>query len=193
MSLATSYDGDYSTAFQVGPDIKTLDEETQSYKYKRTMQQKASSWSSLARGTAGPGSSYLHEETEPSNIGGEIYQWDRLYYSVPPSRNDYESFAATYQVVVVDGSSVITDLAEISLTVKSRIAFTYTYTTDPDSITLLKAYKICKVGSIYLATGTSPGMDTEIIAEDSVVKRWKSNIYERRTRYIPQITTEDIT
>lgn len=185
--MSTLYDGDFSSARQHGPFIPTVDNETQSTLFTAEFMQRSVNFKRTAFGAQGPNGSRLVEESGFSNPGGPIIKWTRLYATKPPSRNEEESFTYGYQIGTDNGNVV-----EIPLTVKSRLQFDYFHTTDPEKIQLFKPYRLTSVGGTLYFIGDAPGsvndgaQAEEIVAENSGLRRWKGNFWERKTRYVPK-------
>jgi hypothetical protein len=205
--MSTYSDGTYSSAVQSGPDVYSFDEFTRSLIVTRKMQINAASWTILALGTAGPTVSgtatKLIGESQPSNIGCGLVEWERTYAAIPGThgttqRSEYEDYAFGYQNVrvhytagvpdslVLDGTSLVT----IPIVVTSRVDYAYfdSATTAPSAVTLYKPFIVSEAeGTPYFIGDFPAESDTEIVAETSTLRRWRnSNFYERITRYVPR-------
>lgn len=200
--MSTYSDGVFSTAAQVGPDVLSVDSETKSKIVLRKMQINASSWTALARGTAGPTvggtATKLLSETEPRSVGSGVVEWERTYGAIPDSRDEYEDYVFGYQnitVVYVSGAPVGIEIGgssivSIPVVVSSRVAYAYfdAAVTAPSAITLLRPFLSVDIGGDPYFFGAFPALsDTEIVAEFSTLRRWRnSDFYERITRYVPR-------
>ncbi len=173
--------GAWTTATQNGPTVTSFDPLYRVKQYKVPMTQRAGNFSRVAIGTAGPGDSYLYEETTPRAVGADIIEWDRLYTEVPPDRYEAESFVYNQQINL--GGKI----TEIPIPVNSVIKYSYFNTSDPTSITTEKAYKAVYVESegsfIFYEVGSIPSGSTRL-AEDESVSRWKGDIWEIKRREI---------
>lgn len=193
-----AWDGDYSSAELHGALVPFRDNIRRVTLWRGTYQQLRNNWRPMPIGARGPGADFtsingilvrtnrgasgsvLVEETEPQDIGAGILQWDRLFAEIPQSRVEFEDWVHSYQTIE-DGS-----LGEIALPVKSRVVVDYFHTTRPERIESLYAYKVLSIAGALYSTGTavSPGA-TEMLGENSMLERWRGNIYERRARYVP--------
>jgi hypothetical protein len=182
-------DGTFTTATQIGPAIISRDEVTLSIITTLTMMQTAADWVPRARDSLGPGFglSYLVEETAPTHVGGGLVTWDRIYCEIPEDRTEYESYVHPYQFLQGDST-----ILEIPIPLTSSIEYSYVKTTTPDTIDILRAYLLVQNGIYLYSLGTDPGEANPIIATDTTVSRWRGNIYEVKTRYVPKFTPESL-
>lgn len=90
-------DGTFTTATLHGPYRRSLPivGDTTAQIIEQDFQIAYGSFSALALDTAHATvtSAYLVSETPPSEVGGGILQWTRVYATVPATRSDYESFS----------------------------------------------------------------------------------------------------
>lgn len=175
-------DGDFSIASQTGPIIKSLDQRKRSIIYRQPMIQEIATWVAAERSIVGPDGGFLVEESAPEHVGGGLCKWDRVFAEVPSSRDEFEPYVHAYQFVI-DGA-----IAEMALPVKSTVAYSYERTTSPEDITILRAYRLAILGGIIYATGDAPTPGEPIIATDTQVERWMGDIFEIRTRYVPEFS-----
>jgi len=181
-------DGNFTVAAQNGATVITQDQITLSLIYTVPMIQTAEDWEPLARDSLGPGfpSSYLVEETSPTSAGGGLVTWERIYCEIPDDRTEYESYVHPYQFL--QGTSIL----EIPVPLTSSIEYSYVKTTTPDTISILRAYLLVQTGIYLYSLGTDPGASDPIIATDTTVTRWRGNIYEVKTRYVPKFEPTEI-
>lgn len=182
----TSFDGgepSFRAAYQNGPTIPCVDPVTRGAIYKQIMRQRMPYWRPLPWSTGGPGGSYLVEETDPSHVGVGLIEWQRIFCAVPPPRVDPETCVYAYQYR--NGS----DLGEVTLTVKAQVTFTYYHTLNPETdIPLTRAFRWFKIGENVAYIGSVPDPDSDIIlGEDETYKRFRGNIYEKRSLFVPTI------
>lgn len=166
------------------------------------------SYSPLALDTAHPddASALLVDERNFEDIGGNLTRFFRIYATVPATRSDYETF--THQFLTLydqdDSGAVsvrITLRPARSVTVTSRVEREYFNTSDPSTITLNTEFVPLRningniVERQYVASAetdieTIPNLSEylamdEVIAEPSELRRYKGNIWELSTRYVP--------
>jgi hypothetical protein len=129
-------------------------------------------------------------ETSPArDLGGGIVEFTRTYAQIPPTRTEFEQYGYAYQFV----NDVSGDIYELPLSVKSRCVFSYFHTKTPELIETLHAFRIAKVDSTIFYVGTQPGVDdTFLLGEDEKLTRWKGNIYEKMSRYVPVLTPAEL-
>ncbi len=182
---AVHFDGDYSQPVQSGPWIPHVDNETQSTLYTAEFFQIASNFKRMEFGTIGVNKASLVEESEGTYPGGPLVKWSRTFASVPLSRVVPEGFVYNYQFEV--GTDPVSIL-EFPLYVTSDVTYDYFLTNDPDSIKLFRSYRLQIIGGVLYGIGDIPTGDT-LIAENSILTRWKGNIWQRVTRRVPLFTT----
>ncbi len=182
------YDGDFTVAQLAGPPVYEIPFKTdpKPYAYKLLYWQFAADFTDLAFGTAGPlGGTYVGGTPGTfKSVGAGIVEFSREFALLPDTRNEYESFVYSFQFwQTVSGSSSI---AEAPKTMASRVQFDYFQTDDFSSIELPRAPRVIQVfDALHFQNGYGslvPG--EEILAEDSTVKLWRGNIYERVQRFI---------
>ena len=165
-----------------------------------------SSFARLALNTAHPSiaSCYLVAETDPQNIGGGLVEWTRRYATIPATRNEYETYAYTF-VEIIRATGGDGTRGPFTKRVVSRVEYAYymvgaggSYATVGD-IPLVDGFRPQQdiwgspIDVEFLSQTTDPTSDaylalvaaeTEIAVEDSEVRAWMGNIYERVTRYV---------
>lgn len=163
-------------------------------------------FSRLALSTAHPSipTAFLVQETDLQNLGAGLVQWTRRYATVPATRNEYESFAATFPAIFDAVGSDSYRTLPLSLKVVARVEFRYFHVgTDPlyptvADIPLIERFSPVFSVSIdaevdFVNPGTVPTVTDylamvedgdEIAVEDSELRPWMGNIYERVTRYV---------
>ncbi len=160
-------------------------------------------------GATGDSSAYLVGIGPHADQGQGVIMWTETYSTKPAARNEYESFSYNFiGVYGAAGETTITGRDRFTKTVMSRLAYAYYIpgvdggiTTAAD-IPLIDAQRYVwdstENDSDWLADSppftdaTDPTRttyegwigSTEIVAEESVVRRWMGGIYERVTRYI---------
>lgn len=162
-------------------------------------------FSRLAIGTVHPTitTAFLVAETDLQNVGAGLVEWTRRYATVPATRNEYETYLHTFlEIVNATGG----DGARSSFTkkVNSRIEYAYFHVGSVayptiDDVPLISGFQPTYAywGSAleveFLSLVTTPTSDAylamvaaedEIAVEDSDVRPWMGNIYERVTRYV---------
>jgi hypothetical protein len=188
MSDPTHYDADttagaWTTAKQKGPVIVTFDPVYRCKSWIQTMTQRAGSFTPLAIDTAGGTGlgGFLTEETKPRYVDGDIIEWERIYWEVPPDREDSEAFVYNQQITI--GLSV----NEVPVPLPSIVKYSYFRTTNPGAITLEPAYKVGLAENdgttVIWSVGTPPSGSTRL-AEDESISRWKGDIWEKKRRTI---------
>lgn len=180
--------GAWTTARQTGPTVTTFNAEYRVKMYEQTMIQCASSFAALTIGTAGPGASYLYEETSPQPIGADIVTWKRRYSEVPPTRTEGGLFV--YPQTLIESTDGSVDwTVELPVSTNSRITYSYFYTTTPDTVTLETTYKMVVVEikgrKVIFASGSASTPTGWTLAEDEELVRWKGNIWEKKRREVP--------
>lgn len=192
MSIASDshvhFDGDFSKPVQNGPWVPTTDNETQSTLYTAEFMQIAANFVRMPFGTlAGlgltiPALSSLVEETEGTSPGGPLVKWNRTFANVPDSRVVAEGFVFNYQFIQTDPPAVV----EFPLYVTSQVQYDYFLTNDPSRISISLVYKLQQVGNVIYEIGDAPATNSRtIVGENSKIVRWKGNIWERSTRFVP--------
>src|SRR5688572_21760460 len=147
---APYFDGSYVKPVQHGPVVRWRDSITRSMLFTITYHQQATKWTPLAIGTRGVFGSYLVEETNPTGLGvAGLVEWQRVYAVAPRQWKSAESFV--YNLQWVDGG-----LVEFPIRTNSVLVYEYFHEEDPETIPLLRAYKIVQVGGDYYATTSVP-------------------------------------
>lgn len=200
------WDGDYSEPVPVGAPIweQPFERDNNRYIYRQRYHQDKDSWSPLPLDSAGPNGGGLVEESKPQDLGSGILEFVRAFSTVPISRSEEEPFVMNWQLIEanIGFGTVInfayntvsfpsgSNLGELQIATTSRVQYDYFRTTNPQSIAILRAYKLTKIVDNAWAVIGSPGYSTingvnQVVAEDSQVRPWKGNIYERATRWVP--------
>lgn len=181
----TYYDGDYTVAAPTGPLLSWQDPETKGKLYRQKYHQLASEFESLPIGSNGPDGtgSKLVEETQPTDIGSGVVEWERTYATKPPTRIEREPFVHNYQLIAGD------ELLEVPLYVSSTVTYEYFETADGSGVIAIEAPRYAKVGAGIYTVGGTPAVDGAGVAENSAIRRWRGNFWERATRRVPGITT----
>jgi hypothetical protein len=170
-------------------------------------------FAALPIGTAHPtvADYFLVEETPPQIVGGGVCRWTRVYAKVPDQHNEYQSFAYNYIGFVGSqgyGFTVVSGRQREIKNVKSRIQYDYflagspTYPT-PEAIPLIieqKYYVVIPSLTVDWIFDGAPSStpsrtdydalvaaNAELVAEPSMLDRWRGNIYVRKTRYVPAL------
>jgi len=172
-------DGNFLTPLQIGPTIRWLDAETRGRLYKRTYRQRASQWQPQALGAPGPEGGWLIEESQPSDKGAGLVEWERTWALLPPTRAVGESIVFNYQEI--SG----TDIIEAPIPTTAIVAHTWFHTLDPSVIPVLKATRYVKFGNLIYLFGQPRAAGQDIIlAEDSRLRNWRGHLYERTAPYV---------
>lgn len=179
----TKYDGTWNVPMQHGAAIPQHDPVTRATLFTVRYQQKASAWKAAAWDIRGPKNSFLVEESVPTDLGGGVIEWDRIFAQVPKPRDEYEDYIHTVQSIAGD------EIIGLPIFCTSRIRFDYFRTTKPGSIPLREARVAVKAGNtIYVLGEAPPNNASEIVAENSGLRRWRGNIWERQTRFVKRQT-----
>jgi len=164
-------------------------------------------------GATGDNAAYLIEISAHEDWGQGVTKWTEIYCKKPADRDEYESYAYNFiGYFGVFGLSVVTSVTgrdRFTETVTSRLAHKYYIPGIDGGITTAADIPIIASQTyIYgsttnnvdfladdapFADATTPSRTTyegwvgggsEIVAEQSIVRRWNGGIYERVTRYI---------
>lgn len=190
MPTRLHFDGDFSSATQVGQPIQEFPFQTdpQPYIYNVPYWQLKSSYAPLAKGTGGPyGGFATGIDKGQRDEGGGVISFNREFAFVPAVRSEYESFTYPFQVWSTGSGGGI---AEFPFTVNSRVQFDYFHTINPELfIALPRAPRIIEAFNLLFPLNgfdiTGGGDDgREVLAEDATAKIWKGNIYERKQRFV---------
>jgi hypothetical protein len=192
------FDGDFTTAQLAGPPQFEIPFKTdpKPYAYKLPYWQFLSNFADISFGTPGPlGGTYVGGSPGTfKSIGGGIIEFWREFALVPDTRSEFESFVYPYQFYFpMIGRS---GTAELPITTSSRVQFDYFRTDDPSSIPLPRAPKMWAPGAVFflndwLSVALSPD-GTEVLAQDSTLKQWKGDIFERQSRFIRWINPSEL-
>jgi hypothetical protein len=96
-------DGDFTTPQQEGqPRVsRPIKEQPSAFVMRITYWQYAANWTPTAANTAGPvtfsQNTYLVDESEPEDMGGGVYRWERVYASKPANWVANIIVSKTYQ------------------------------------------------------------------------------------------------
>jgi hypothetical protein len=122
----------------------------------------------------------LVDFTETTDLGGGVCEWTATYAKVPQIRVEFELFTFEYQGIETSPASI----DSISLTVPSRVIYSYVLTNNPASIVCAPVCRAILVGSAILITAPIP-MGDERLGEDESKERWMGNIWVKKTRMVP--------
>lgn len=164
-------------------------------------------------GATGDTTAYLVAIGPHEDLGAGVAKWTETYATKPAERNDYESFAynfigyyGTFGLSVV---TAVTGRPRFTQTVTSRLAYKYYIPGVDGGITTASDIPIISQ-QLYFYGATTNNVDfladsppftaattpsrttyegwvsggTEIVAEQSIVRRWQGGIFERVTRYV---------
>lgn len=164
--------------------------------------------------TGGNSSAYLIEIGPHEDLGQGVISWTEVYSTKPADRNEYESYAYNfigYYGVWGTNITAVTGRPRFTQSVTSRLAHKYYIPgvgADAGIATAADIPILAAQTYIYGATtnnvdyladsppftaATNPTRTayealvsggTEIVAEQSIVRRWRGAIYERVTRYV---------
>ncbi len=162
--------------------------------------------------SGGDSSAYLVEIGPHTDLGQGVVMWTETYCKKPADRDEYESYAYNfigYYGVFGINVTAVTGRDRFNKTVLSRLAHKYYIPGIDVGITTAADIPIVAAQEYYYGTSqntvdyladsppftsaTTPSRTTyegwvtggtEIVAEQSIVKRWMGGIYERVTRYI---------
>ena len=180
----TFYDGSYVKPVRHGAIVPRRDPRTRSMLYQVRYHQLATEYSPARWSTRGPKNSFLVEEGDPrdTDIAG-VVEFERTYAAVPSSWEDYEEYHYINQAL--ESISGTTTLIEWGKLTTSKLRYDYFHTLTPDVIRLFTAYRLTSLGGNTFVLGAhSPTLNGWEVAEDSTIRRWMGNIYERVTRYV---------
>jgi|GEM_PF-6621631 len=191
--MSTFADGSYSSAFQHGPLIKWVDPTYRCTFYRRTMHVHKDDYAPQAIGTTLDTGIYLFEETEPRSLAGGVLEWDRLYCTIPPDREEPEGYTHEYQWYFgPDDGGPIVIWAQYKTT--SWLRYSYVYNADPLSITIHRPKKWVARGNVIRQVGTAnPLPDGRFLVEDTKVTRFRGDIWEVCGRYVKPLSITDYT
>lgn len=162
--------------------------------------------------SGGDASAYLVEIGPHEDLGQGVIKWTEVYSTKPADRNEYESYAYNfigYYGVWGTEETTISGRPRFTQSVTSRLAHkyyipgvdggittaadipiiaaqTYIYGTTTNNVDYLAdapPFSAATVPSRTTYEGWVSG-GTEIVAEQSIVRRWRGGIYERVTRYV---------
>lgn len=177
------YDGRFEAPVQQGPTVPIVNNDTKSMLYEQRFWQLASRFTRLPWSSKGPFGSYLVDETAATDKGGGIVEWTRLFAVVPPLRVEFETTVHNYQFIL-NGQELI----EIPSTTRSTITYSYFHTTSSSPVvTLARSFRFVPVGKEIHVLGdpTIGGVGGSVLHEDETFRRWKGNIYEKRSVRVP--------
>ncbi len=188
------YDGEYTVATLHGPEVISYDPVLRCNFLRRTMRQRAALFSKLDIGVGIKTGFYLYEETEGRVVGADLLEWDRLAMEVPPPRIEPEGYAHSYQFIGNSENPIV----EITIPVTSHVYYSYSLEANPATIETLHARRYVLVGSVVRSVGDLNIIDTGpdtgwFLAEDSVVRNVRGNIWEHAARYVPPFELDMVT
>ncbi len=171
--------------------------DTKTRLYKQKYSQARTSFAPLTIDSGGPIGGKLVDETVWEDKGAGIGEWWRVFADLPQSHDEPESYVYNMQnIVIQDGSA---SLAEVAKIVTSRVQCDYFWAPRGIStIPIIYALKLVELGGVVYATPDAsyyplkPNSNGEVVAEDSTIKRWIGNYYERRTRFVQFATIAQI-
>ncbi len=182
-------DGTWTTAQQDGPKVRMIDPDTRSLIYEEKYLRTAEDWAPLALDTTNTEGAFLVHESDPQALDCGILGWTRTFAVVPDARDEYGEYVHSAQYAVAG------QLFELSLKTTARFHYEYFHTDDPSTITLNRAPRAGMSGDIfYVLYPPFPEDDTERVAEDSKLTRWKwhANIWEMITIYVVQPSLSEL-
>lgn len=179
MPTGVHYDGDYTTAFQVGPVIVTDLPETNSRVYEATYhwlwseyQKKSNRPNFNSRGpvgTAMEGCPLVGVENV-SDLGGGVVEFTRKFAEIPKTRIMPAAYAANVQEVLLGA------LVELTKSVGATTTITYHFTANPGSIgTAAPAAYVTTADGIYIVGGSNGLVEAERVSV------WMGHIYEKES------------
>lgn len=124
----------------------------------------------------------LVELSEPSVLDGPVLEYQETYAAVPPDRIEPVGYVdEEQQPAVISGADII---IRRSLPKTAFDHIDYWFAEDPRTIGLTEAGRFTTVrAQVYGSASTVSG--GYVVAETSSVTRWRGNIFERRTRFVP--------
>lgn len=189
MSNRNLYDGatgvgTHAIPFVHGPILGWVDPETRGKLYKATFRVRAEFFPNQYIGSAGPLGGWLIDPGQPSHIGCGLLEWEQTYAFLPPSRPGGET--VSYLVQQISGGEIV----ELAFATSAVISYDYFRTVDPTTIPTLRAVRYVKVNDAIRIVGT-PSANTGngyVLAEDSRIREWRPQIYERSAAYVRPVT-----
>ncbi|HWL53870.1 MAG TPA: hypothetical protein VNQ90_15630 [Chthoniobacteraceae bacterium] len=180
------YDGDFTVAQPQGPDVISFDPELRCHFLRRTMRQRAASFEKMGIGVSIATDFYLYKETEGRNVGADLLEWDRLAMELPPPRIMPEGYVHSYQFLSLGDEPIV----EAQIPVTSHVYYSYSHVEDPTTIETLSARRYILIGSVVYRVGDlnviESGPDEGwFLAEDSVIRNIRGNVWEHAKRYVP--------
>lgn len=137
------------------------------------------------------GRAYLTECGKPKDVGCGIYKATDIYSSLPNRRTEYGSYSYTLQQYATIASTgadpskyfydVTWDIDEQSFTLPAFFVFEYFAFQKP--VPLLRNRFFQLFGKLYTVNG-SPVLGALQVADDSTIKIYGGQIYERMTPYV---------
>lgn len=188
-----NYDGRHTSAqISGGPNYSApFPTDPGRYLYTQEYWVEQPNFVSLPLDSGGPYGGYHVGESNFKDLGGGILSFTREFALVPKARDEFENFTYTFQNVIVQGGSLTGEgasgsLIETPLTVHSRIAYDYFFTTTPSQISLPRAPRVVNIaGTLFGIHGWGTfAAGQEILAEDATFDCWKGHIYERKRRFV---------
>jgi hypothetical protein len=188
-------DGNYKKIAQVGCDEWSLPfsdrGDQKSFELVRTYRVGQGYWKPEKAGyklKSERGICYLVTETDPRNIGNGILEWQRIFASVPETRQEGGSIVYSAQILSTQVSydfetpPSAPEVTEVPLTMACRVQWEYFLDLPPP---LLKPQVLVVYGSVIKIGGWGQSVfGREYPAEDSEVGIYKGRIYYRRTPFI---------
>lgn len=174
-------DGNYSTALADGDVVITPLHFPEATEYRQAFVQDRRYWSRLALDSVCPhdGNAFLFNETEGTASRGYIKRWERQWTTVPANWEDSENIDYTYQQTFAIGG--VNQIATTVLNRRARVFHEYYHTSNPAAIANERVPRVLLVNNAYTPldgfTNLAAGATT--VGRDSILRRYKGNIWER--------------
>lgn len=178
-------------AVQNGPVIPRQDQTTYSMLYRRVMWQRAAFWRPLPLDSAGPYGAFLVETSEPSLVGADVVEWQELYAEVPAARFEAEGSSYEFQEIEEDENEVERVMSLPSVTTTYNL-HEYFRTIDPRAIPVQIARRYGSTRRLIYSRGAYYVSGGLVLAQDSTVKRWKGNVWERITKFVLEANSRPV-
>jgi hypothetical protein len=177
------YDDSLEIAQPHGPLKPRLLTETQSMLYVQPMWQRIGFWVPLPRDSAGPFGSILVEESDPSILGGDVAEWERTFATIPNPRFEAEGTSYEFQDTLEDEEEVLR-VVNLPAVTTTYLRYEYFLASDPRTIPILSGYRIGSTRRLIFQRGTYASDGGFVTADDSTLRRWRGNIWERITKLL---------
>lgn len=204
-------DGDHTKPFQVGPTIweRPFERDSNLYVYRVTMRVLKKYYAPMAVDSAGPEGGFLVKESTPKSVDGTLLlEFERTFALVPNSRNEFEGFVYSFTDTITTTNNETGDtqqsLLQTPVSLTSRVQYDYFHCpgaallpngTNPYQIPVIQGVHYFQAGPAVFYYGTLPADSTiptvnlgiELVAEDSIVTPWMGFIFQRKTRFVPNL------